>query len=172
MGIDNEANLAELKRQFQSPYFRVDIVQWSVQRYEAEMDPKRREVLLASWWNWSLSQRWAWTVLTELSGRALERQERPRILSDFGMMVAAGKRKPPDSQPGHPLNDINSDLNILATVRVLVNCYDFKKTAAYKLVSGWSKAPRAGCLEPDSIRKLVRRLETRRPFPRSRAARN
>ena len=169
---DNEAKLAELKRQFQNPDFRVDIVDWSVQQYEAELDPDRREVLLMSWWNWSLSQRWAWDVLTELSGRALERQERPRILGDFGMMVATGKRKSPDSQPGHPANDINSDLNILATVRVLVNCYDFKKTAAYKLVSDWSKVSGAGCLEPDGIRKLVRRLETRRPFPRSRAARN
>ena len=169
---EREAKLAELKRQFQNPDFRLDIVDWSVRQYEAESDLDRREVLLAAWWNWSLSQRWAWDVLTKLSGRALERQERPRILSDFGMAVAAGKRKPPDSHRGHPVNDINSDLDILATVRVLVNNYGFKKTAAYKLVSDWTKTPGAGCLEPDGIRKLVRRLETRRPFPRSRAARN
>ena len=169
---DYETNLAELKCQFQNPDFRVDIVQRSVQQYEAEPDPERREVLLGSWWNWSLSQRWAWDVLIELCARALEGQDRPRILSDFGMMVAIRKRKPPDSQPGHPVNDMNSDLNILATVRVLVNCCNFKKTVAYKVVSDWSKAPGAGYLEPDGIRKLVRRLETRRPFPRSKTARN
>ena len=169
---DNETSLAELKRQFQSPDFRVDIVQWSAQQYEAELDPDRREALLASWWNWSLSQQWAWDVLVELCGRAQKRRERPRILSDFGMAVATKTRKPPDSRPGHPANDINSDLNTLATVRVLMSRHHFKKTAAYKLVSDWSEVPGAGCLEPDSIRKLVRRLETRRPFPRSRAARN
>ena len=169
---DREAKLAELRRQFQNPDFRFDIVQLSVRRYEAEPDPEQRELLLASWSTWSLSQRWAWDVLTELCDRSLECQERPRILCDFGMMVASGKRKPPDSRRGHSVNDINIDLNILVTVRMLVNSYDFTKTAAYELVSDWSKTPGAGCLEPDGIRKLVRRLETRRPFPRSKAAHN
>ena len=168
---DKEASLEELRRQFQNPDFPVDIVQWSVQKYEAEPGPKERELFLESWWNWALSERWAWDVLIELCRRTKFESKRPRILNDFANLVATEELKPPDKRPGHPVNDFNIDLDIFLTVRVLVKDYGFTKTAACKMVSEWSKTAGGIHREPDTIRKVVRKMETRTPFPRSRVAR-
>ena len=169
---ENDARLVELKRQFQHSDFRFDIVQWSVRKYEAEPDPEERDFMLGAWWNWSLSQRWAWDVLTELFLRALESSEPIHpILRDFGRMSGRGELRPPDEREGRPSNDMNENLDILATVHVLVKHYDFTKTAAYNLVAEWETGRTAGGRGAGAIRKLVGKMATMRPFPRGKVAR-
>ena len=158
---DKDACIAELKRQFDDPEYRFDIVQWHLHRYE-NGPPEDCDLMLGSLWNWSLSERWAWNTLLALGERMLDRREPlPPILAEFGMMAATGKRTPPDQKPGHPTGDINDKFNLLATVRVLTKDYGYTKTAAYEALANWCHK------DPDTIRKTVTKLEKRRPFSRS-----
>ena len=165
---DNAAYIDELKRQFCSSEHHPDVVGNLWQRYEEETDPEKRNHILEGLWNWSLSQPWAWDALLEFCRRTpkMTRHEKTApILIDFAMMAATGQRTKPKSGPGHPVGNINEKVEILITVRVLTKDYGYTKTAAYESVSKWcctttGMTPRT----PDAIRKIVRGMETARPF--------
>ncbi len=170
---DNAAYIDELKRQFCNGEPRREKAEWHLQRYEQETDPKERDKLLASLWNWSLSQPWAWDTLVEFCRRTpkLTRHEKTApILIDFAMMAATGQRTKPKSGPGRPVGDINETLDILVTVRVLIKDYGYTKTAAYKTVSEWcnESGGKKAARSPDAIRKIVKQLTEAKPFPSGR----
>lgn len=158
---DKECYLALLKITFQDSNFHIDVVDLSIQKYESMTDHSERDTFLLFLWNASLVDRWAWDVLIELCRRTKFDPERPGLLNDFAVLLTIGDRRPPDKKRGHPKNKFNSDWKIYLTVKTLVEDCSFSKSDAYDEVSEWSAISEENYLEPDTIRKIVGRVERR-----------
>ena len=94
---------------------------------------------LASLWNWSLSQRWAWEELQRRLRVCLDQGRPPTgLLAFWAATVATGQMKP----PRHKAHD-DRDWRVLAVVNVLMRRGYSERTAVHMVASGISRSPEA-----------------------------
>ena len=129
--------------------------------YEAA-DAARRDLLLASLANWSLTKSWAWEALVEiLRAHRARREPVPAVLSEWAEAVALGERQPCCRRRGRPNND-ERDLRFLAGVQVLRK-RGLSEWKAFEVVADALSEP-GKSFEPESVRSAVRKLQRMRPF--------
>ena len=98
------------------------------------------DLSLASLWNWSLSQRWAWDEIQRRLRVCLDQGRPPTgILASWAATVATGQMKPP-RRKAHD----DRDWRVLAVVTALMRGGGYSERAAVHMIaSGINKSPEA-----------------------------